>query len=245
MSISSKIQSLITAANSVTGESRTDLTAAVQDLKDGYPTPRLPAEYQEVEYVESSGTQRIESGIINDTLNVPIYYETNGILFKNTSSRQLVGSQGGYYFGITNGNYWQCGSAGTSNTGITMQANTWYSVKVRYTGVANVNNNGKIAMSIDNNVWAWGAPAWGDDAIATNVASNFNICLFSLNGQNLPASCKIKDFIIYQNNVLVRHFVPCYRKSDNEIGMYDIVNGVFYTNAGTGSFTCYPAPPTP
>jgi hypothetical protein len=36
VSISSKIQSLITAANSVTGESRTDLTSAVQDLKDGY-----------------------------------------------------------------------------------------------------------------------------------------------------------------------------------------------------------------
>ena len=36
MSISSKISALISAANSVTGESRTDLTAAVQDLKDGY-----------------------------------------------------------------------------------------------------------------------------------------------------------------------------------------------------------------
>jgi len=36
VSISSKIESLITAANSVTGESRTDLTSAVQDLKDGY-----------------------------------------------------------------------------------------------------------------------------------------------------------------------------------------------------------------
>jgi len=36
VSISSKTQSLITAANSVTGESRTDLTSAVQDLKDGY-----------------------------------------------------------------------------------------------------------------------------------------------------------------------------------------------------------------
>lgn len=36
MSISSKIQALITAANTVTGESRTDLTSAVQDLKDGY-----------------------------------------------------------------------------------------------------------------------------------------------------------------------------------------------------------------
>ena len=36
MSLESKVQSLITAANAVTGESRTDLTACVQDLKDGY-----------------------------------------------------------------------------------------------------------------------------------------------------------------------------------------------------------------
>lgn len=36
MSLISKIQSLISSANSVTGESRTDLTSAVQDLKDGY-----------------------------------------------------------------------------------------------------------------------------------------------------------------------------------------------------------------
>ena len=36
MSLISKIQSLISSANAVTGESRTDLTSAVQDLKDGY-----------------------------------------------------------------------------------------------------------------------------------------------------------------------------------------------------------------
>lgn len=36
MSIKSKIQSLITAANTKTGESATDLTSAVQDLVDGY-----------------------------------------------------------------------------------------------------------------------------------------------------------------------------------------------------------------
>ena len=35
----------------------------------------------------------------------------------------------------------------------------------------------------------------------------------------------------------IRNFVPCYRKSDNVIGLYDTVEGVFYTNAGTGSFT--------
>ncbi len=36
MSLQSKIESLITACNATTGESRTDLTAGIQDLVDGY-----------------------------------------------------------------------------------------------------------------------------------------------------------------------------------------------------------------
>lgn len=31
--------------------------------------------------------------------------------------------------------------------------------------------------------------------------------------------------------------IPCYRKADGVIGMYDLVSGTFYTNEGTGSFT--------
>ena len=42
---------------------------------------------------------------------------------------------------------------------------------------------------------------------------------------------------IYDNNVLVRDFIPCYRNSDNVVGLYDLVNNVFYTNQGTGAFT--------
>lgn len=34
--------------------------------------------------------------------------------------------------------------------------------------------------------------------------------------------------------------IPCYRKSDLEPGMYDRVNYVFYTNTGTGSFIVGP-----
>ena len=33
---------------------------------------------------------------------------------------------------------------------------------------------------------------------------------------------------------------PCIRKSDGAPGMYDIVNDVFYTNSGTGTFTTGP-----
>ncbi len=41
---------------------------------------------------------------------------------------------------------------------------------------------------------------------------------------------------MYDNGTLVRDFIPCYRKQDGVIGMYDLANDVFYTNAGTGTF---------
>jgi hypothetical protein len=50
-------------------------------------------------------------------------------------------------------------------------------------------------------------------------------------GTQRTKSCKI-----YDNNVIIRDFVPCIRKSDNVAGLLDKVNDVFYTNAGTGTF---------
>lgn len=40
-----------------------------------------------------------------------------------------------------------------------------------------------------------------------------------------------------EKGTMVADFVPCYRKSDNVIGMYDLVRNEFFTNAGSGSFT--------
>lgn len=48
------------------------------------------------------------------------------------------------------------------------------------------------------------------------------------------------SFKIWKGDTLLREFVPCYRKSDNVIGMYDIVEGTFYTNCGTGQFLAGP-----
>lgn len=45
-------------------------------------------------------------------------------------------------------------------------------------------------------------------------------------------SCYIKNWL-----EKVRDFVPCYRKSDNVIWLYDVVNKQFYTNSWSGSFT--------
>lgn len=41
---------------------------------------------------------------------------------------------------------------------------------------------------------------------------------------------------IYDNGTHVRDFVPC-KNPDGEIGLYDSIGGKFYGNAGTGAFT--------
>ena len=86
------------------------------------------------------------------------------------------------------------------------------------------------------------------DNVITNVVSNnfpsqsntLQLYLFKGNvnftGATFLGKQAFKYCKIYDNNTLVRNFVPCYRKADNVAGLYDLVNGVFYTNAGTGTF---------
>ena len=45
---------------------------------------------------------------------------------------------------------------------------------------------------------------------------------------------------VYDSNGIIRDFVPAQRKSDSVLGLYDLVNDVFYTNAGTGTFIAGP-----
>lgn len=50
-------------------------------------------------------------------------------------------------------------------------------------------------------------------------------------------SGRLYYFYFNQDGTDVFNMVPCYRKADGEIGMYDLVSKTFFTNAGTGTFT--------
>ena len=83
------------------------------------------------------------------------------------------------------------------------------------------------------------------DAVAVNegiTAININMYVGCANYENSPmsASCKIWSLSISEGGTRVREYIPVQRKSDNEIGLYDLTNNVFYTNSGTGVFIAGP-----
>lgn len=62
-------------------------------------------------------------------------------------------------------------------------------------------------------------------------------------GQNYNGTARfggvrtVSKFKYYdKDNKLICDLIPCYKKSNSEIGMYDVVRRTFLTNAGTGSF---------
>lgn len=67
-----------------------------------------------------------------------------------------------------------------------------------------------------------------------------NLYLFAQNYNGAPrfgGRRQIGYFKYYdKNNELICDLVPCYRKNDGEVGMYDTVRRIFLTNVGTGSF---------
>lgn len=73
---------------------------------------------------------------------------------------------------------------------------------------------------------------------ATSGTATNSLYLFTLRGYDASTAGKytVYDFKIYDDSILVRHFVPAKRDVDDVIGLYDMINDVFYTNIGTGEF---------
>ena len=192
------------------------------DMAVCLPSSRLPSAYQEVEYIESSGTQYIATNI-KATLITTAFIKFN---MTNTASAddglfgsRVTGANGKFCVSVYQGNmYWHYASIQTANS-ITDGINS----------TILVNNNIIFNEQIINETTA-----------NTTINDTYPLYLFAWNNAGSPlvyGKFKCYSFIVSQGGVEVINLVPCYRKADGEIGMYDTVNGVFYTNSGSGTFS--------
>ena len=188
--------------------------------------------YTQVEYIESSGTQYIDTGV-KPTHNTSAKIEFS--ITKATSGQDYPKIYG-------------CSS--TSNGAFFLQADTITNIfrTVSYQNIDGYRANATTTFSYGkkyeivhsrNTLLIDGTFHTSVDLSAYN--SDINIFIFVLNSNGTPnaqyAYAKLYSMKIYENEDLVRDFMPCYRKSDNVIGLYDKVNKQFYTNAGSGAFS--------
>jgi hypothetical protein len=89
-----------------------------------------------------------------------------------------------------------------------------------------------------NNKWAYNDTTGSFPSYSNMTTITKPLYLFARNdGSGVDRFAKQRTYSskIYDDGILVRDFVPA-KNSNNVVGMYDIVSGTFFTNAGTGEF---------
>ena len=71
---------------------------------------------------------------------------------------------------------------------------------------------------------------------STSISPKSLTLYYTTGSSNPKGSFKTYYWKIFDNNVLVRNYIPCYRKKDNVVGLYDNINDKFYVNLGEGIF---------
>ena len=184
---------------------------------------QLPSGYQEVEYIENTSASSILTSF------VPTY-----------QSRIVVDAQeitsNNYPRIFANGNY-----SGQGNVVMGYESNQKLYVKVFADSSYFASN---ISRDYNRHVYELDRTAAKIDGVSiyesqsTSTPTSYGaIRLFGRSGSNEAFKGRMYSVKMYENDVLAVDLVPCYRKSDSVIGMYDTVNDVFYTNAGSGTFS--------
>lgn len=190
-----------------------------------YRSSLLPKEYQQVEYLSQAPSYGayLNTGITPDKdTRVEIDFTFN---YSQLGNNAVFGVQVNgfiYQLALFN-NRWYYGIA-TSNEsyGDNVNANNGVRHKIIFN-----DENGGIT---DNGI------SYATNKVGTATNPNKEMWLFARNGDGRNSYATVYEFKVYQGNVLIQHLVPCYRKSDNKTGMYDLVTKTFLTSPNGNNF---------
>ena len=190
----------------------------------------LPNTYYRLDYIQSSGTQCINTGIQTSTKRKLEL----GFALNSTSRSNIYGSGGSssasyVLYSVRGGGdyptfrFHQTPNTSPIDTGVS----------------ADTNRHDIVIDNVNGNVSFDGVTYQGYIPTGTTKYTEFIFGYNAIGTINNSYSLAGKVYYVkyYEDGVLVRDFIPAKRISDNVVGMYDLENDVFYTNAGSGSFT--------
>lgn len=202
--------------------------------------------YYVMNYIQSSGTQYIDTGIKpSDYLNtLRIEADMSYVSVPTGSSTQSYLFGTGYYNSNANNrrNILAGYRGATSTTLFSYLNGGQLSGAVSFAGATLDTNRHKFVIDQPNGVYGFDDNTQSfTGTMSSNVTANLLIFAARSTGSNTNvayySSARLYSFVIFDGDTVLREFIPCKRRSDNAYGLWDGVNGVFYTNSGTGSFT--------
>ena len=190
---------------------------------------RLPSEYQEVEYIENTGTQYIITDLLfpKDLENPKIEWGFMQIAVPS-GDNMVFGywSNGSIYYEVYNSTTLSYASIGKNHYDRISNSNLTKDMFIA--GVMT-----KETMYLNEYSYATNA----EDTIDQSVRPMAIFAWNSSSGRTYTnKGARIYYLRFFDGNTKMADYVPCYHKSDGEIGMYDTVTKTFYTNSGTDTF---------
>lgn len=196
------------------------------------PARVLPEGYARISYVESTGTQYINTGV-KDSSNVEVEIS---VYEAYANSVQIFGARKAFQNEALSLSF-------QSESGSQGFRTCWGNDKIDRLIVAD-----SLGVGDGFHVFSFGGGrcpridgAYSVECFSSQeFANSLDLFAFGLNNNGTlhpqSSSVRIASLRLYDGGELVRDFVPMLSLSDFKPGLYDRQNGVFYGNEGTGAF---------
>lgn len=184
----------------------------------------LPSGYVKLEYIESTGTQYINTGFKPNN-NTRVFLTAN-LTSTPTGNTALFGART---------------SANSKNYAMLFIPPSFRSdYNNTYTQTWKITATTK--RTYDKNKETTTIDAISKSYTNSLFQADYDLYLFAINSAGVSqwyASMQMYACQIYDNGTLIRDYIPC-QTTSSDIGLWDDVNSVFYQNSGTGVFTAGP-----
>ena len=180
----------------------------------------LPDNVEQLEYIESTGTQYIDTGVFpsnNLKINIKACYT-------NSNSSYMLGSDNAYNAGIhirLDSKYIGIFGGSIMNTGVVSQVNVPVTITLQ---------NNKIY--VDGQQKGSGST---QDVSKYSKSSIYVFCTHRGGEAKYNASMRLYELQMYDGDTLIRDFIPILDEN-NVAYLYDKVEKKSYYNSGTGTF---------
>lgn len=205
----------------------------------------LPNDYKKLDYIQSNGTQWIDTGYYWKHENVKI--EMNALITSNSASQSLFGNEeprsGGRYFAIvphgSNGNFafytGETGSVGSASVTVNKRFRMECTTTTAKLLTVKIDNITKFTATYPGTIMTYAnTTSTSANKGKVYIFTNHNSSNSTHTSQRI-GGMRLYSFKMWDNDVMVRNFIPC-KNASGTVGLWDTITQTFFTTP-TGAFT--------